>query len=775
MRRVFRLLRRLLVVLVVVLLLAAGGIGALLWDTLPDANQTLRLPGLSAPVKVRLDRHGIPFIHAASMLDAATALGYLHARDRMFQMELMRRAASGRLAAIFGPSALPMDEEMRTLGLRRRAVRDLPRLRPRTWAMLAAYARGVNAWIDQRGRFAAPAFLLLGKPEPWTPVDSLLWGKTMSLWLSANWHEELARLALSAKLPRAKIDSLWPPSQDAGRPDAARTSPVRYAAVAVSAAQRVLDVLPRFPAPFTLPGTASNEWAVDSSHTATGAPLLAGDPHLGFGFPSLWYLVRIDTPHQTLAGATAPGVPFLILGHNRRIAWTFTDAEADTQDVFIETPAPGGRYETPSGPKPIKVRQARIRVRGHPDVLLTIRSTRHGPVIGRTADGKGLLAVAMAALTPHDTSADGLLALNRAQSVADAGAAAARVSSPVLNLLAADHTNIALFMTGRVPIRRGGDGAWPVDGADGAHDWIGFASGDQLPHIVAPASGRLVNANERVAPPDFPVFLGRDWFGNWRAQRIRALLAQTDKHRAADFAKMQRDVISAYAQQLLPILTALPVPPGPAAQVVALLRGWNGAMRMNAPQPLIFNAWLRRFRLMVLAKNGVPVRDAGPAHDEFVASLLTGANPGWCASDCHALLVASLQKAVARLSARFGADPSRWRWGAAHQAVFADPVASRIPLLRGFATLRIDSPGDGTTIDRAGLAAHGYDSVHGPEYRGVYDLSDLDRSLFMMTPGESGNLLSAHARDFLVPWRNGKTILLGPRPAHVTGRIMLNP
>jgi penicillin amidase len=771
LRRPLRLLRRTLTVLGGLLLLIVALVGGLLWLTLPRGSQQAHIPGLAAPVMIAFDADGVPRIRAGSETDAAAALGLVHARDRMFQMELMRRAASGRLSEIAGPATLSIDRMMRTLGLRQRAVEDYAALPADTRAMLEAYARGVNAWIAERGRLAAPEFLLLGAPEPWSPVDSLLWGKTMALWLSSNWRTELSRMALSGHLPQSMIDELWPPSAAPGDPQASAAGWVRYA----DTAQRVLDALPRFPAPFTLPDTASNEWAVDGSHTATGAPLLAGDPHLAFGYPSIWYLARIDTPQGVLAGATAPGIPFLVLGHNGHIAWTFTTTGADTEDLFIETPTNDGKYVTPNGPQPFSVREERIKVRGAADVTLNVRETRHGPVISDIIGGTGqVLAVSMAALQPGDTAASGLYALNRAQDVAQAGASAAGITDPVQNLLVADRTRIALYMTGRVPIRRSGDGSAPVMGADGAHDWTGFASGEQLPHYLAPASGRLVNANERPAPPDFPVFLGRDWFGTWRAQRIRELLGKSDRHTPEDFATMQLDAQSVFARQLLPRLRAVPPPDGAAGRALALLANWDGSMAMDLPQPLIFTAWTDRIYVALLQHANVPLADGGP-RAEFVAWALSPDGAHWCGGDCTPLARAALTDAVAALSAQFGPDPAAWRWGDAHQAVFAHPLLRAIPLLARLGTLTIASPGGDTTVDRGGTTLDGFSSVHGPEYRGVYDLANLDRSRFIMAPGQSGNLLSGHAGDFLLRWRDGATITLGPAVAETSSVIQLEP
>jgi penicillin amidase len=771
MRSFLRLLRRLLTALGVIVLLAAAAATGILWLTLPPRSQQARIAGLSGPIDIGFDSDGIPRIRAASATDAAAALGFVHARDRMFQMELMRRAASGRLSEIAGPATLGYDRTMRTFGLRRRAVEDYPTLPAETRAMLAAYARGVNAWIKARGRFSAAEFLYLGSPEAWEPVDSLLWGETMGLYLSFNWRTELTRLSLAGRIPQQKIDDLWPPAEGPDRPEAGIIPTRQYADIVSD----LMSILPRFPDPYTLPGSASNEWAVDGHHTATGAPLLAGDPHLAFGFPAIWYLARIETPDGVLAGATAPGIPGIVLGHNSQIAWTFTTTGADVQDVFIETPAGEGHYQTPDGPRPFIVREERIKIRGEPDRMLIVRETRHGPVISDLrADGGPILAVAMANLAPGNTAAAGLLALNQAGDMAAAGKAAALISSPVQNLLVADREGIALFVTGRVPIRRAGDGSAPVPG-DGSHDWIGWASGDQLPHIVAPRSGRLVNANDRIAPPDFPTFLGRDWFADWRSRRIRELLDRSDQHTVDDFARMQIDVRSSFARQILPVLLAMPPPEADAARrAQGLLKDWDGSMTVDRPQPLIFNAWVQHFYGLVLRQADIDANDGGP-QAEFVAYVLSPAGARWCGGDCTATLKAALVEAVGDLVGRFGNEPAQWRWGEAHPAVFAHPVLRALPVLGSLTTLSIPSPGDDTTIDRGGIAYGQFQSVHGAAYRGVYDLADLDRSLFIVAPGQSGNPLSRHARDFLARWRDGATVTLGPTPDATTATIRLTP
>jgi penicillin amidase len=782
-----RWLRRALAVLTTLVLLVLAAVAGLVWLTLPGGDVTAAIPGLSAPVAIDLDADGIPRIHAGNEADAAAALGFLHARERLFQMDLMRRVASGELAEVFGADALPTDRMMRTLGLRVRAVADLPLLPADTRALLEAYARGVNAWIAAHGRLSAAEFVVLGTPRPWTPVDSLLWGKTMALYLSGNWREERARLVLDAKFPAAEVDELWPDGGGGGHPEAALAPDpsLQFAVdrpVLASMAARLAAVVPEFPAPFTLPDSASNGWAVDGTHSATGAPLLAGDPHLGYGFPSVWYLARIETPGHVLAGATAPGLPFLVLGHNGHVAWTFTTTGADVQDLFVETPAGDDRYKTPDGTQPFTLREESIRVRGAPDELLTIRETRHGPVISDLVDPTGpVLALAAAELQPADTAAAGLLALNRATDVAAAGAAAAQITSPIQNMTVADGHTIALFVTGRIPIRAAGDGSRAAPGADGSHDWVGWASGDRLPHYVSPASGRLVNANERVAPPDFPVFLGRSWYDDFRAQRIHALLAASDRHSTGSFAAIQLDIVDLAARDLLPTLRALPaemLPPGSTARAAfALLAGWDGVTARDGPQALIFNAWAQRFRSSLLDHLGVPPagRAAVAPWPQLLHHAFSPAGAHWCGGDCRQMLADSLVRSMPDLVARFGPDPALWRWGAAHQAVFAHPVLRLLPALGALTEARIETPGDDSTIDRGGLAQGTYESVHGPEFRGVYDLADLNRSLFVMAPGQSGNPFSHLARNFLQRWRDGASVTLAPDAPRIAAVITLNP
>ena len=774
-----RWLRRLLRGALALVLLTAAGIAGAVWWTLPARDATLRLPGLSARVTVTLDEYGIPRIAARSEADAAMALGWLHARDRIFAMELMRRGAAGRLSEIAGPATLRADRFVRTLGLARRAEADLAALPAGTRSVLEAYAAGVNAWIAAEGRFAAPEFLALGAPEPWRPEHSLLWAKVMGIWLSGNWRTELDRARLAAILPEARQRELWPEDATAGRPDLAGLDP--------GTPGRLAAALPRFPEPGTLPASASNAWTVAGRRSASGAPLLASDPHLGFQAPILWYLARIDLGDgRMLAGATSPGVPMLVIGRNADLAWGFTTTHSDTQDVFVERLAGADAYETPDGPQPFMVREEVIRVRGAAPVRLRVRETRHGPVVSDLDDqppADRVLAVAMANLAPADTAAAGLLALNRAGSLAEARAAAALISSPPQNLMVADRAGrIGMYLTGRTPIRRAGNGMLPAPGWDGSHDWTGWIPFDALPHVEDPASGGIVNANNRPAPPGGPAFLGHDWPDDGRFRRIAALLAGRPQHDAAGFAAMQRDTRSSLAAELLgpeALLRRIARPEGAAGTAWDLLLAWDGDVAAERPEGLIFNAWLRRLGALALEAGGVP-DGAWTPRAEFLRLVLApdGAGSAWCGGDCAALAGRALAEAVADLATSQGPDPAAWRWGKLHVARFEHPLLRALPGLGWLTGLAAPTGGDEWTVFRGGIRGYGpdpYAHVHGGGLRLVADLADPDATLAVIATGQSGNPASTHWGDQLAPWREGRMLALSKAPERLEGRITLTP
>ena len=782
--------KRLGVFLTAMILLLLGGIAGALWWSLPARNAELALPGLAAPVAITLDTRGIPHITAASEEDAWAALGFLHARDRMFQMEMMRRGARGQSAAVAGAAALRLDRFMRLLRLEERATADLAALDAETRAALEAYARGVNGWIAARGRFAAPEFIALGAPEPWQPLDSLLWGKIMGLWLGGNWRMELERAGLAARLSPEQLADLWPEDTTAGRPDeplmqteAKASGALRGEGLNGAALAALGQHLPRFPEDAPLPEIASNAWAVGAGRSASGAPLLAADPHLSHSAPILWYLARITLPDgRMLMGATAPGVPGIVIGRNESLAWGFTTTHADTQDIFIEKLTEDGRYETPEGPRDFILHETEIAVRGAAPVAFRFRETRHGPVLSDldpSFAGKAgtVLALAMASLSAGETSARGVLRLNGARDIKEARAAAEDITSPVQNLMLADRAGgIAMFIVGRVPQRRASDGTLPRPGWDGAAGWDGFLPFEAKPHVENPASGVIVNANNRVAPADHPAFLSRDWHGDWRFRRIGAGLAAQPQHTAADFAALQMDRFSLFAAEALPAFRALPPMEGAAGAALALLQAWDGEMAATRPEPLIFHATMRGFGQALLKRAAIPPDGFAPS-PEFLRPLLQGSDAAarWCGADgCAPLLAAALAEAVAALAPQHGANPRQWRWGAAHVAQFDHAILRFIPFLRDWLGLRAAPGGDGETVARAAFRGTGFAAVHGAGFRGVMDLAQPDGAYAVIATGQSGHPFSRHWGDMLPLWRDGALLPLAA-PREVTGRIRLNP
>jgi penicillin amidase len=412
-------------------------------------------------------------------------------------------------------------------------------------------------------------------------------------------------------------------------------------------------------------------------------------------------------------------------------------------------------------------------VRWSDPVTIRVRETRHGPVIsdldapGGRQDGT-VLALAAANLAPGDTAAAGLLALNAARDLAGARAAARLITSPSQNLMvAAADGGIAMYLTGRTPVRRSGDGGLPAPGWDGSADWTGFIPFDELPHVENPPGGVIANANNRVVPPGHPAWLGRDWYGDWRFRRIGQMLAAAPRHDPAGFAAMQADTLSLYAQEVLPALLAAPRPAGAGGAAQDLLRGWRGEMAADLPQPLVFHATMARFGAALLAGAGLP-EDAARPTPEFLRRVLTdeAARRRWCgAAGCGAALSAALAQATSDIARDHGADPAAWRWGAAHPARFEHTLLRFVPGLGALTRITAPTGGDGETVNRAGLRPLPgglFANVHGAGFRGVFDLAEPGGTYAIIATGQSGHPMSPHWSDQLEPWRDGRLLRLDP-------------
>ncbi|EIC30053.1 penicillin acylase family protein [Methylomicrobium album] len=740
-------------------------------------DETLELAGLIQPVEVYRDRFDVPHVYAQSADDAYFALGYLHARERLWQMELSRRAGSGRLAELFGADALEQDRFMRTLGLRRAAEANWARLDPATQASLQAYAKGVNAGIA-RSRWLPIEFYLTGapRPEPWRPVDSLTWLKIMAWRLSGNWWEELLNLRLQSRLPAVQLADLFPPYPG----DAPQTLPdvSKWYAPVAAQADRLLaqhrDEADK--------SVGSNNWAVDGSRSVSGKPLLANDPHLPLTAPSTWYFAHLHAPGLNVIGAGLPGVPGILLGRNEQVAWAFTNTNPDSQDVFVERLVPGNpaHYRTPAGEAAFTEFTETLRVKGAPDERLTVRASRHGPLISaadadaRLATPPGtVLALSWVGLRADDMTVRFMLNAGRAQNAEQLKAVARDFHSPQQNIVYADaEGRIGFIAAGRVPLRAQGNelrGALPAPGWLAQYDWQGMIPFEQLPQQSGGSGGKIVTANQKITPEDYPHFITSGWALPYRAERISNLLDRRARHDVRSFATLQNDVFNPVAAELMPLLLNVDVEDESSRQVLRSMRDWDYRMAADAAQPLIFAAWLRHLNGILLQdKLGQFYELVGDYNPAFLARVLNnrdGSAGRWCRSGaaaptpCAGEIRQALQDAVAELRQHYGDEPAQWRWGRAHVSVFANQPLGRLPGLGRFFNVEAESAGGMDTVNVSGYRydeqTGRYLGESGPAFRAIYDLAEPDNSVFILGTGQSGRPWSPHYRDMTSAWAEG--------------------
>jgi penicillin amidase len=738
--------------------------------SLPQVSGEIKVAGLQAPVEVLRDAHGIPHIFASSERDAQFALGFVHAQDRLWQLEMNRRIGSGRMAEVLGPAALDTDRFLRTLGIRRVAAANVGALDADSRKMLAAYAAGVNAFLVERPVLPPEFWLLRVTPEPWSEVDSAVWARMMAWDLGGNWRSELLRLQLASRLPTAAIQELLPPYPG----DAAPQLPDL---------RQFYGVLEKEPAQLSaaeMRGGASNSWVVSGSRSLSGKPLLANDPHLGLTAPNIWYFAHLHAPGLDAIGATLPGVPGIIIGRNARIAWAVTNTGPDVQDLYLERLDGSGGYVAPDGPRRFATVRETIQVKGADDVQLSVRISRHGPVISDVlqtaldATPRGhALALAWTALADDDTSLAALLRLGRASGWLEFLDATRHFHAPQQNLSYVDvDGNIGLIAPGRIPVRKPENrlhGLAPAPGWDARYDWAGFIPFDELPRAFNPPSGRIVTANHKIVPPGYRHYITSEWEAPYRARRIDELLDHVRRHDRGSFARMQADVVSLAARELLPRMVAIQGKSLEARDVLKWLAAWDGAMSPDAAEPLIFNAWWREFaRALYADELGPAFRGAWRSRALFIDNVLADRDgqARWCddvrtprVESCEELLAASLEKALADLRERYGDDPGRWKWGEAHEARLRHRPLSRSTWLRRYFDVSVPSGGDDYTINRGqmdwGDAAQPFENRHASSLRAIYDLADPQASLFIHPGGQSGNPLSRHYRDFAPLWARG--------------------
>ncbi len=770
--------------------------------SLPQFDGTQRLAGVDANIDVIRDAQGIPHIFAKTRHDTYFALGYIHAMDRLWQMDMSRMLTKGRLSERFGIRALPTDKLMRALDLDGHAEASLSALSDETLEVLDAYAEGVNARIrqveeDGLGRGAPEFYVFGGEIEPWTPADSMSVLKAMAFQLSRGaLAKEVKRGRFLLSLEADQVRDLFPdyPGQGVSPYPRLRTDSGMQAERMARVDLPVLgDLLDESAA------GASNAWAVDGTHSSSRAPLLAADPHLTLSAPSTWHPVQISGPGIELIGGSLPGIPAIVIGRNASIAWGITAAEIDDTDVFIEQVDPDNptRYKTPDGWEEFEIRKERLEIRSDRPISLTLQRTRHGPVLPINLAGLASVTprnhvpvMSWTALSDDDTSLEALLQLNQATNVSSALRAIDSYVAPAVNLVVADAEGIGMGVAGRVPLRRLTSkiqGRAPSPGWEDAHDWVGWVDPASLPKTINPPDGVVANANNRVGTKAFPRHLSFDWDAPYRLNRINKQLEARSAHSVESFSAMQQDVVSEMARAVAPLIGeeiwnsgdeegAHPL----RGEALSLLEDWNGSMDEHRPEALIFTAWLDALIGRVTADELGALqeyyRGARPLFIERVYRDIDGAGR-WCddvttdeiEETCADLSKMALDEALVNLSETYGRVIARWRWGQAHEALHKHrtlgDVGTTIAGIRlslgPLVNIVHESSGGDFTLNRGAFTHVGpqpYANVHAAGLRVVYDLADLNRSKFIVSTGASGHFLSRYYKNLSPIWRVGELV-----------------
>ncbi len=786
--------RRILIVLTIVTLTLAGGsVGWVCWRArtcLPQLDGTIAVPGLTAPVSVLRDARGVPHIRAQSVDDALLAQGYVTAQDRLWQMDLSRRLAGGELSAILGARTLQMDIENRTLGLHLVAEQALEEMDGESRRVFSAYTQGVNAFIEShRSRLPIEFLILRYEPRAWTETDSIRVGLNMAKTLSTSWPDDLMRERVCGKVTLELCRDLFPDRTPLDRPVAGSLNhpTAKTASIPASLSPMLgeLDTnLHDLIAPFQIlpQGMGSNNWVLSGAHTQSEKPLLANDPHLGHGVPSVWYMIHLKAPGVNVIGVSFPGLPGVILGHNERIAWGATNTAPDVQDLYVEKfdSQNPNRYLHNGRWVDADVRDEVIKVRNKPGHLLTVKVTRHGPII--LSEGGRELALQWTLLQPRAFYLP-FWKMGLSENWQQFVAALRGFTCPVQNFVYADvDGNIGYCAPGGIPIRRKGDGTIPVDGSTDDHDWAGYVPFEDLPQSYNPTSGLIATANGRVVPDDYPYFITRMWGEPYRTARIYQLLEAGNHFTVPQMLEIQSDIFAMHDKWLAEQIVAASEeqPPGdPDAQyALEVLRGWDGKAYWDSPAPLITKvaerALLERLLKPKLGEDFASY--ACPMTPVFVENVLNNQWARWLPPgelSFAATVIKSLEDGVRKIPEITGSrNRAAWRWGETISLTFRHPLGS-LPLAGRLLNVG-PFPQSGTSTTVKQTTAH-----IGASMRMVVDLGNLDKSVQNITLGQSGQVLSPYYRDQFQAWYEGQSFSMPFTDAAVetgtTHRLVLLP
>jgi penicillin amidase len=789
--------------LIVALLLFVGVALLLGWwivrRPLPQLDGSVAMAGLKSAITIDRDQWGRPWIRAQSLEDAVTGQGYVMAQDRLWQMDLLRRVSAGNLSEIFGAVALRFDEESRTLGMRQAAERAAADASPEIRSLLEAYARGVNENITQRRKKLPIEFLALGyKPRAWTPADTYLISLYMYKTLTSTWQEKLNRQSIAARVGPDRARDLFvedspldhyiwtagsPASQLSSPNTSANTKPLAADAHSTGAppfAPIVWEAARTFLAQFdeqTSEIIGSNNFVVSGAYTASGKPLLANDTHLQLSIPALWYVIHLTAAGSNVEGFALPGAPLVIIGHNDRIAWGFTNSNVDVEDLYIETFDTTNRllYHANGKPLTADVRHETIHVRGKPDVNLEVIVTRHGPIVHRDPSEQAGRAYALrwTALEPGGLDF-GFPLLGQAQNWHDFIETTRHIAGPGQNTIYADvDGNIGFTIPARIPIRAKGNGALPVPGDSDDYEWKGYIPFEELPRVLNPPEGIIATANARTVGPGYKFYLTDRQAGPYRTARLYELLSNRRGLTPADCNAIQNDIVSLPNRFLAGMLIKAANGDRPrdsrTQQLIAKLQSWDARATADSVETsLVEYTRHALFRHLLAPYLGDEVskyelwepqsvyNDVWWRDKVFLENVLRERPAAWLPSGFASydeLLMTSADEAVAALQKQTGSsDQAAWTWGRLHPLDMIHPLG-RSGSLHG--SLSIGPYPQSGTVDTVRAMGVG----HGPAMRFVADLSNFDQSLMEIPTGESGQFASPYYRDQFAEWFAGRGIL----------------
>jgi penicillin amidase len=753
----------------------AGAAGAGVWwhlfrRSLPRTSGRLPAEGLEGSVEISRDRWGVPHIRADSPADAWLGQGFCQGQDRLWQLDLYRRFASGRVAEFAGTEGLDLDRFMRTLGLRRVAEREAASLDPEVLSLLKAYSAGINAAVAATAALPAELQLLRLEFEPWTPVDSLTVNKLLAFGLSTNWERELLRAEMARELG-AELAARLDPGYPAGNPEILRPGE-GYEGSGMNLVAQIDGI--REALGFAPEATGSNNWAVSAERSATGAPLIAGDPHLPPSMPGIAYQLGIYVDDRFCRGGSLPGIPGVAFGQNNDVAWTFTNVMADVMDLFVER-IDGTNYEFEGSQQPLVEHEEEIVVKGAEPETLIVRETHHGPLVNRAlrADDSEPLALAWSALRVPCISAANFGVLHF-ESGPELVEGLAELSAPVSNLIWADrHGSIGYKTVGRLPVRRGGCPDLPKPGWTGEYEWEGWVPYAEQPEVRDPESGYLVTANNKVAPDDFPHHISSDYLDGYRANRISELIELTPRHDLSSFAEMQLDMYSIPGVETAHRLTRLHPRDQRETSAIERLRSWDGYMRAESVAATIYQAFTLRLGQEV-ARAAIGDRDLAErwldrAHNGFIAhvtspwrwqaqllALWEEADADLVGRPWDEFVLDALRGAMDDLADRFGPDIEKWRWGRVHPLTFPHALGVANPLLARIFDRSLEVGGGQETVAQVGWDPNQpFDAIWAPCWRMVAEPANPERSRWQHFTGQSGHPASDHYDDLQERWRDG--------------------